>query len=128
MTTATIAAPASVPTAARRLITASLLQVLFVDFAGLSSCYLLLSLVPLATASAGAGEIGAGLATAALMGATVAAEFAAPRMVARFGRRAMLAPGLVLLGLPALALVASTSMLLVTLVSLPSGRFAANAA
>lgn len=83
MTTATIAAPASVPAGARRLITAPLLRVLFIDFAGLSSFYQLLSVVPLYTASAGAGEIGAGLATATLMGATVAAEFAVPRMVAR---------------------------------------------
>lgn len=113
MTTATIAAPASVPAAARRLITAPLLRVLFIDFAGLSSFFLLLSVVPLYTASAGAGEIGAGLVTATLMGATVAAEFAAPRMVARFGHRAVLAAGLVLLGLPALALVSSASMLLI---------------
>lgn len=121
MTTATIAAPASVPVAARRLITAPLLRVLFIDFAGLSSFYLLLSVVPLYTASAGAGEIGAGLVTATLMGATVAAEFAAPRMVARFGHRAVLAAGLVLLGLPALALVSSASMLLIILVSLLRG-------
>jgi MFS family permease len=121
MTTATIAAPASAPATAHRLITGPLLRVFFVDFAGLTSFYLLLSAVPLYTASAGVGEAGAGLATGALMGATVAAEFAAPRMVARFGHRAVLAAGLVLLGMPALALLASASMLLVTLVSLLRG-------
>ena len=121
MTTATIAARASAPATAHRLITAPLLRVLFIDFAGLTSFYLLLSVVPLYTASAGAGELGAGLATATLMGATVAAEFAAPRMVARFGHRTVLAAGLVLLGMPALALIASASMLLISLVSVLRG-------
>jgi MFS family permease len=123
MTTATIAAPASVsiPAAGHRLITPPLLRVLFIDFAGLTSFYVLLSVVPLYTASAGTGELGAGLATATLMGATVAAEFAMPRMVARFGHRAVLAAGLVLLGMPALALIASASMVVITLVSLLRG-------
>ena len=121
MTTAAIAAPASAPATAHRLITGPLLRVFFVDFAGLSSFYLLLSSVPLYTASAGAGELGAGVATAALMAATVAAEFAVPRMVARFGHRTVLAAGLVLLGMPALALIASASMLLITLVNLLRG-------
>lgn len=119
--TAAIAAPASAPATAHRLITGPLLRVLFTDFAGLTSFYLLLSSVPLYTASAGVGELGAGLATATLMGATVATEFAVPRMVARFGHRAVLAAGLVLLGIPALALVSSASMLLITLVSLLRG-------
>jgi MFS family permease len=121
MTTATIATPASAPATARRLITAPLLRVLCIDFAGLTSFYLLLAVVPLYTASAGAGELGAGLATAVLMGATVAAELAAPRMVTRFGHRAVIAAGVVLLGMPALALIASASMVLITLVSLARG-------
>jgi MFS family permease len=121
MTATAIAAPASAPAAAHRLITAPLLRVLLTNFAGLSSFYLLLSVVPLYAASAGVGELGAGLATAALMGTTVAAEFGTPRMVARFGHRAVLMAGLILLGLPALALLASASMLLITVVSMLRG-------
>jgi MFS family permease len=74
------------------------------------SFYLLLSVVPLYATSVGAGGIGAGLATGALMFATVAAELVTPRLVARFGYRLVFGVGLVLLGLPALALPASSSM------------------
>jgi MFS family permease len=121
MTTATIAAPASAPAIEHRLVSTPLLRVLFADFAGLTSFYLLLSVVPLYASSAGVGEFGAGLATATLMGATVAAEFGTPRMVARVGHRAVLAAGLVLLGVPALGLLASSSMVLITVVNLLRG-------
>lgn len=72
--------------------------------------FLLLSVVPLYAASAGAGEAGAGLATGALLLATVVAEPVAPRLVARFGYRLVFAAGLVLLGAPALALTASSHL------------------
>lgn len=72
--------------------------------------YLLLTVVPLYAATMGAGDVGAGLATAALMLATVAAELGAARLIARFGYRLAFAVGAVLLGAPALALPASTSM------------------
>ena len=74
------------------------------------SFYLLLTVVPLYAATMGAGDVGAGLATAALMLATVAAELGAPRLIARFGYRLAFAVGVLLLGAPALALPASTSM------------------
>jgi predicted MFS family arabinose efflux permease len=96
-------APAA--TAARpRLVSRPLLLVFAADFAGLCGFYLLLSVVPQYASSAGMGVAGAGLTTAAMMGATVAAEFAMPRLVAAFGHRAVLIAGLVLLGGPALAL------------------------
>jgi predicted MFS family arabinose efflux permease len=75
-----------------------------------TSFYLLLSAVPLYATSEGAGAIGAGLATAALMGSTVATELATPRLLTRYGYRLVLAAGLLLLGAPALALTASASM------------------
>jgi predicted MFS family arabinose efflux permease len=75
-----------------------------------ASFYLLLSVVPLYATSVGAGGVGAGLATAALMFATVAAELATPRLLARFGHRRVYAAGLLLLGAPALALPAAAGM------------------
>ena len=96
-------APAPAPTRPR-LVSRPLLLVFAADFAGLCGFYLLLSVVPQYASSAGMGVAGAGLTTAAMMGATVAAEFAMPRLVATFGHRAVLIAGLVLLGGPALAL------------------------
>ncbi len=82
----------------------------FVSLIGASaSFYLLLSVVPLYAQASGGGN-GPGLATGALMLATVAGELAAPGLVARFGYRRTLAAGLALLGAPALALTATTSM------------------
>jgi predicted MFS family arabinose efflux permease len=80
------------------------------SFGALASFYLLLSVVPLYATSAGAGGTGAGLVTGALMFSTMAAEFAAPRLMARFGYRLGLGAGLLLLGVPALALSASADM------------------
>lgn len=72
--------------------------------------FMLLSVVPLyATGSSGGGNA-AGAATSALMLATVAGELGGPRLVARFGSRAVLAVGLALLGAPTLLLTASGSL------------------
>jgi MFS family permease len=87
-----------------RLLTRPLVAVCLADFVGLTAFYLLLSVVPAYATEHGAGDIGAGLTTAALMLSTVAAEFAVPRAMAWFGPRAVLAVGLALLGLPALLL------------------------
>ncbi|MFF5207387.1 MFS transporter [Streptosporangium sp. NPDC000396] len=86
------------------------LMLRFVTVVGASgSFFLLLSVVPLyATASGGSGA--AGLATGALMLATVAGELTAVRLVNRYGHRLPLAAGLVLLGVPALPLAVSASM------------------
>jgi MFS family permease len=74
------------------------------------SFYLLLTVVPLYSASLGAGDVGAGLATGVLMLATVAAELITPRLVASYGYRLVFAVGVLLLGAPALALPASTTL------------------
>ena len=63
--------------------------------------YLLLSVVPLYAERAGGGSAGAGLATAVFMFSTVLAQLGMPRLLVRFGYRAVFAAGLVLLGLPA---------------------------
>ncbi|MEY9875206.1 MFS family permease [Streptacidiphilus sp. MAP12-33] len=86
----------------------------FVSLLGAStSFYLLLSVVPgyaAAHSGPGGGRGAAGLATAALMLASVAGELATPALVRRLGYRTVLAAGLVLLGAPALVLTASTAL------------------
>jgi len=87
------------------------LLVRFVSIAGsATSFYLLLSCVPLYARSAGASASLAGLATSALTLASVAAYLVAPRLMARYGYRLVLAGGLLALGLPALALAASANI------------------
>lgn len=84
------------------------------------SFYLPLSVVPRYVASSGSGTA-AGLATGALLLATVVAELATPRLVAQVGYRLSLTGGLVLLGAPALALLASSSLAVVVAVSIVRG-------
>jgi predicted MFS family arabinose efflux permease len=90
-------------------------------FGAMVSFYLLLSVVPLYATSAGAGGVGAGLTTGALMFATVAAELGTPALLARFGYRLVLAAGMVLLGAPALALTVTSSLPAILAVSLVRG-------
>ncbi|MEV0565931.1 MFS transporter [Dactylosporangium sp. NPDC050588] len=92
-----------------RLLSRSLLLVSAVDVLGLTAFYALLPVVPAAMAASGAGGAAAGLTTGVLMASTVAAELVLPRVVARFGYRAVVAAGLLLLGLPALGLTATTA-------------------
>ena len=80
------------------------------------SFYLPLSVVPLYAKSSGAG-----LATGALLLATVAAELGTPRLIARIGYRLSLTIGLALLGAPALALLASANLAIVVGVSVIRG-------
>jgi predicted MFS family arabinose efflux permease len=90
--------------------------VLACSLGGLTSFYLLLSVVPLYAAAGGAGGIRAGLATGVLMLTTVAAELVMPRLTARFGYRRLLVAGLLLLGAPALALNASAGIAVIVVV------------
>jgi MFS family permease len=93
--------------------------VLFASVFTMVGFYLLLSVVPLYAEAAGGGSSGAGLATAVFMLSTVLAQVGMPRVLARFGYRAVLAAGLLLLGLPAflyLSLEEVPAILAVTLV------------
>jgi predicted MFS family arabinose efflux permease len=114
MTTTTVTettkATRPMPAARPRIMSPALALVFLASFGALTSFYLLLSVVPLYATSIGAGGVGAGFATGALMLSTVGAELATPRLVGRFGYRPVLAGGLLLLGVPALALPASSSM------------------
>ncbi len=95
-----------------RLLTAPLARVLAASFGALSSFYLLLSVTPMLTASAGS----AGIVTGVLMFGGVLAELATPRLMARLGVRRVLAIGLVLLGTPSLLLIASDQLAVVVAV------------
>lgn len=93
----------------------------FVTIVGSSlGFYLPLSVVPMVAEAAGATGA-AGLATGALLTASVAAEVATPRLVARFGYRLTLAAGLVLLGAPTLVLLAAPDLAVVVAVNLVRG-------
>jgi predicted MFS family arabinose efflux permease len=109
------------PAARPPILNRALLCVFVASFGAMTGFYLLLSVVPLYVQSVGAGGVGAGLVTGALMAATVAGELAIPRLLARFGHRAMLAAGLVLLGAPALALPAASTMAAIVAVSVVRG-------
>ncbi|MFG3224099.1 MFS transporter [Kitasatospora sp. NPDC048194] len=94
----------------------------FLSILGAStSFYLLLSTVPGYAAAGGEGGGRAGLATGALMLATVLGELATPALVNRHGYRTVLAAGLGLLGAPALALVLSRDLWCVVAVCLLRG-------
>ncbi|WP_163510854.1 MFS transporter [Fodinicola acaciae] len=113
MTTATLTRP--------RLLSRGLVLVVAANFGALTSFYLLLSVVPLFTATLGDSGAAAGLSTGLLMTATVVAELVTPRLVIRLGYRRVFAAGLTLLGLPALVLAFPSTMATVMIVSLVRG-------
>jgi MFS family permease len=109
--------PASRP----RLVSGRFAAALLSSFGALTSFYLLLSVTPMYAMSAGAGSAGAGLVTGSLMLTTVLAEFASPRLLGRFGYRAVFAAGALLLGGPAPALLLPHSMAAIIAVSIARG-------
>jgi MFS family permease len=128
MTTVTVnsAAPTAAPSVASSAVRAPLLTrallVRFVSIVGVSaSFYLMLSVVPLFARSAGASTNLAGLTTTALSLSTIAGYLPTPRLVARYGHRPVLAAGLVLLGAPALVLLAPVNLVLIMAVCVVRG-------
>src|SRR6266700_6364955 len=119
--TQTLAPVRSLPATRPRLVTGRFAAAMLADFGALTSFYLLLSVTPMYAVSAGAGSAGAGLVTGSLMLTTVLAEFASPRLLARFGYRAVFAAGVLLLGGPAPALLAPHSMATIIAVSIARG-------
>jgi MFS family permease len=105
MSTLTQARPAAQDGAATRLLSLPLAPTFLAEFTSLTSFFLLLSALPMLASAAGASSSGAGLITGSLLLGTVTAEAAAATGIRRFGYRAMLAAGAVLLGAPALALL-----------------------
>jgi len=104
MSTLTQARPAT-PDPSPRLVSLPLALTFLAEFTSLTSFFLLLSVLPMLAAAAGASSSGAGLITGSLLLGTVGAEAVAATGIRRFGYRAVLAAGAVLLGLPALALI-----------------------
>ncbi|MFE3717471.1 MFS transporter [Streptomyces cyaneofuscatus] len=98
------AARTAAATGTSRLLTRPMLLLLVASVGGMGGFYLLLSVLPLYAATAGGGGVGAGLTTGAMMLATVLAEPAVPWFLARFGHRAVVGVGLLLLGLPSAVL------------------------
>ena len=103
--------------AASPLFTPQLVRLLLSAVGSSGSLYLLLSVVPLYVS----GEAGAGLATGAMMLATVVVELVAPRLIARRGYRDVLAAGLLLLGAPSALLLLSPALPLVLAVCVARG-------
>ena len=109
------------PAPRARLVSGRLALVVLSSFGALTSFYLLLSVTPMYVVSAGAGTAEAGVVTGSLMLATVVAEFASPRLMRRYGYRAVFAVGALLLGGPALALLAPHSVITILAVSIARG-------
>jgi MFS family permease len=101
---------------ARPLLSAAVVSLLVATVSSLGSFYLLLPVVPLYAAAPyldGAAGVAAGLATGAMMLATVLTELAMPGLLRRFGYRTAFVLGLLLLGAPAAVLPVSPSLGLV---------------
>ena len=107
--------------AAGRLLSVPLAATFLAEFTSLTSFFLLLSVMPMLAPAAGAGSSGAGLMTGSLLLGTVAAEAAAAVAIRRFGYRTVLAAGVVLLGTPALAMLAPEPPAVMVGVSLVRG-------
>jgi predicted MFS family arabinose efflux permease len=89
-------------------------------FGSAASFYLPLSVVPM-YAKASGSNAAAGLSTGVLLLATVTVELITPRLVARTGYRLALAGGLLAMGVPALALLTSSSLPMILAVSVVRG-------
>ena len=104
-----------------RLLTVPLAVTFLAEFTSLTSFFLLLSVLPMLAAASGAGSSGAGLLTGSLLLGTVAAEAIAAMAIRWFGYRTVLAAGAVLLGAPALAMLAPEPQAVLASVSMVRG-------
>src|SRR6202041_670683 len=119
MSTLTQAQPGTAVPA--RLLSVPLAATFAAEFTSLTSFFLLLSAMPMLAAANGGGSSGAGLLTGSLLLGTVAAEATAAVAIRRFGYRMVLAAGAVLLGAPALAMLAREPQAVMVSVSLVRG-------
>lgn len=103
------------------LLTRPVILLALIAFATFFGFQLLLSVVPLYADGAGGGSSGAGLTTAAFMLSTVFAQVQMPRVLDRFGYRAVLTVGLLFLGLPAFFYAAAQTMVSILAVTLLRG-------
>jgi MFS family permease len=98
------------PAATRpRLVSRPLALVFVAAFGAMATFYLLLPVVPGYAEELG-GRSAAGFSTGAMMLATVLLDPVVPALLRRFGNRVVIGAGLVLLGVPALALAATPGL------------------
>lgn len=105
----------------QRIVTRPIAMLLIASVGAMSALYLLMPVVPLYAAGTGAGGVGAGLATGALMLGTVLTEFAVAWLLARLGYRTLVGLGVLLLGIPALLLAAHPPLIVVLVICLVRG-------
>jgi predicted MFS family arabinose efflux permease len=91
------------------------------SFGALVSFSIMLGITPLFVLDSGYSAFSAAMSTAIFMGATVAAELVTGRIMHRIGPKHTLAIGLVGLGVPVFALLASTELWVILLVSAVRG-------
>ncbi|GLW05688.1 MFS transporter [Microtetraspora sp. NBRC 13810] len=108
-------------TGARPLLTRPMVLLGVTSLASMTTFYLLVPLVPLYTAEGGSGDMGAGLSTGVTMLATVLMELVTPALLGRYGYRAGMALGVLLLGAPSALLVLSSGLPMVLTTSLARG-------
>ena len=104
-----------------RLVSGSFALVLVSALCMLTSFFLLVSVTPIAAAAHGSGSAGAGLVTGVLLLGTVAAELASPVLMRRWGYRATLAAGALLMGAPSLVMLAHGALMITIIASLARG-------
>lgn len=103
------------------LLTTPVMLLVWVTFAALVGFQFLISVVPLYVDRTGGGSTGAGSVTAVFMLATVLTQAWMPRLLDRFGYRAMLVAGLALLGPPAMLYALTDSLPLLLAATVPRG-------
>lgn len=99
----------------------ALLTVNVVSFAAFTSFYLMLGVTPLYAIAEGASEFDAALTSTVFMLATVATELVTTPIMRRVGPVAVLAMGIVLMGVPVFVLIASGSLAVIMGVSVVRG-------
>jgi MFS family permease len=104
-----------------RLLSLPLALSFVAEFTSLTSFFLLLSVMPMLAAAAGASSTEAGLITGSLLLGTVAAEAVAAPGIRWLGYRTMIVAGAVLLGAPALVLLTPEPPAVLLAVSLVRG-------
>ncbi len=87
----------------------------------MTSFELMLSVTPMYAAAADAGSAGAGLVTGVLLLGTVAAELTSTPLMRRYRHRTLLVVAAVLMGIPALALLAGAPLPVIAVVSVVRG-------
>jgi predicted MFS family arabinose efflux permease len=91
------------------------------SFGAMISFYLMLGITPIFAVANGHGSFGGALTTSVFMFATVAAELVTTRVMSRLGNQRALALGVLLLCVPALALLLNGSLALILVVCIVRG-------